>query len=65
MVTEIRFPIPPPPFIGKTGAERAAAREAWVAKQNGQPQPTKETRQNFHATMRKAHKLARKQGKKA
>jgi hypothetical protein len=65
MVTLITRPIPPPPFLGKTGAERAAARATWLANRNGEPKPTLETRQNFRATMRKAHKLARRQGKKA
>lgn len=60
MVTLITRPMPPPIFDGKTGKERADKRLAWFAKQRGDPAPTKETRQNYRAMLRKAHKNARR-----
>ena len=57
MVTLITRPRPRPLFIGATGAERAAKREAWYAEQQGAPRPTKETRQNYRAAVRKARKM--------
>jgi hypothetical protein len=45
-----------PVFQGATGAERTAKRLAWQAKERGDPPPTKETRQNYRAALRKALK---------
>lgn len=56
MVTLITRPRPVPIFEGRTGAERMAKRLAWLARERGDVPPTKETRQNFRAMLRKARK---------
>jgi hypothetical protein len=57
MVTLITRPRPVPVFQGATGAERMAKRLAWLAKERGDTPPTKETRQNYRAALRKARKM--------
>ena len=56
MVTLITRPMPKPFIVGATGAEREAKRQAWLAARLGPTPPTKETRQNFRAMLRKARK---------
>lgn len=53
-----------PRVATKSGQERAANRLAQVLAQNGPPQPTKETRQNYRALLRKADKRARAAARK-
>lgn len=66
MVTLITRPNPPPVFRGTTGAERAAKRAAFFAAQAAaRIQPTKETRQNYRAMLRKADKMAKAAARKA
>lgn len=64
MVTLITRPMPTPKFTGRTGAERAAKREAFFAAKNRPPAATKETRQNFRAMLRKADKMAKRAARK-
>jgi hypothetical protein len=59
MVTLITQPMPMPKFKGATGAERAAARQEWLRKRNGDAPAVLESRQVLRWFDRKAHKMAK------
>jgi hypothetical protein len=59
MVTLLTRPMPEPRHEGKTGAERAAARQEWLRKRNGPAPAVLESRQVLRWFDRKAHKMAK------